>query len=110
MLLGKLATPATKVYQNGGFNTTTATAEYIAVSALRYVIGENITEFELRYGNILLEDDQERFDILLRENIKMSSDELLTWGTDDSVLLDLIATKLGTSIIEKVTKDLHHTY
>ena len=40
----------------------------------------------------------------------MTSSELATWGTDDSVLLDLIATKLGATLTEKVTKDLHHTY
>jgi hypothetical protein len=40
----------------------------------------------------------------------MTSSELATWGTDDSVLLDLIAAKLGTSVTEKITKDFHHTY
>ena len=43
MLLGKLATPATKVYQSGAFNTTTATAEYMVVSTQRFVIGEDKT-------------------------------------------------------------------
>lgn len=110
MLLGKLATPATKVYQNGAFGSTVATAEYMAVSTQRFVIGEDETSFELRFGNVVTENEQERFDIVLRENLKMTSEELSTWGTDDSVLLDLIAAKLGTTIIEKIVKDLHHTY
>lgn len=110
MLLGKLATPATKVYQNGVFGSTVATAEYIVVSTQRFVIGEGETSFELRFGNVVTENEQERFDIVLRENLKMTSEELSTWGTDDSVLLDLIAAKLGTTIIEKIVKDLHHTY
>lgn len=110
MLLGKLETPATKVYQSGPFSTTAASAEYIVVSTQKYVIGSSDVNFELRFGNIITENNEERFDILLRENVKMTSDELSTWGTDDSVLLDLIATKLGTSITEKITKDFLHTY
>lgn len=110
MLLGKLTTPATKIYQSGAFNTTTATAEYMIVSTQRFVIGEDKVDFEIRFGNIIVENGTERFDNLLREFITMTSSELATWGTDDSVLLDLIATKLGTSLTDKVTKDFHHTY
>lgn len=110
MLLGKLETPAIKVYQEGAFNTTAASAEYMVVSTERYVIGNPDVFFELRFGNIIIENDKERFDILLRENVKMTSDELSEWGTDDSVLLDIIAAKLGTSITEKITKDIQHTY
>jgi hypothetical protein len=109
MLLGKLATPAIKVIQNGAFSTTNATADYMVVSTQRFVIGEDKTTFELRFGNVITENEQERFDILLRENLKMTSEELSTWGTDDSVLLDLVAAKLGTTITDKVQTDLHHT-
>lgn len=110
MLLGKLKTPATKVYQSGAFSSTTATADYMSVATQRFVIGEDKTSFELRFGNLTIENEKERFDVLLRENIELTSDEISNWGTDDSVLLDLIAVKLGTSITEKIVKDLHHTY
>ncbi len=109
MLLGKLATPATKVYQNGAFSSTTATADYMVVSTQRFVIGDDKANFEIRFGNIVTENDENRFDIVLREHLEMTSDELSTWGTDDSVLLDLIANKLGTTITEKIKKDFHHT-
>jgi len=110
MLLGKLETPAVKIYQNGAFSTTAASADYMVVSTQRFVIGEDKVNFEVRFGNIVTENDENRFDIVLRENVKMTSSELATWGTDDSVLLDLIAAKLGTTITEKITKDFHHTY
>jgi len=110
MLLGKLATPATKVIQNGVFGNTTATADYMTVSTQRFVIGEDTIDLELRFGNVITENEKERFDIILRENLKMTSEELATWGTDDSVLLDLVALKLGTTLTEKIVKDLHHTY
>jgi len=109
MILGKLNSPAIKVYQSGPFNTTTANAEYMVVSTQKYVIGSSGATFEVRFGNIIIENEEERFDIVMREVVKMTSDELSTWGTDDSVLLDLIADKLGSSIIEKITKDFHHT-
>jgi len=110
MLLGKLETPATKVYQSGPFSTTTATAEYMVVATQKYVIGGEDVVFEVRFGNIVTEHNKERFDILMRQDFKMTSDDLSTWGTDDSVLLDLIAAKLGTTVIEKINKDFTHTY
>lgn len=110
MLLGKLSTPAIKVYQSGAFNSTTATANYIVVSTQRFIIGDKDAEFEVRFGNVITENEKERFDSILRETVKMTSEELATWGTDDSVLLDIVAAKLGTSITEKKVQDLHHTY
>jgi hypothetical protein len=110
MLLGKLATPATKVVQNGAFSSTSISADHLVVGTERFVIGEEKVTFELRFGNVITENQKERFDIVLRENITMTSEELALWGTDDSVLLDVIAAKLGTTITEKVLKNLHHTY
>ena len=110
MLLGKLAVAATKVYQNGAFSTRTETAEYMVVCTSRFVIGETRINFDVRFGNILLENGIERFDILIRENITMENEELSNWGTDDSVLLDIIAVKIGATITEKIVKDFHHTY
>jgi hypothetical protein len=110
MLLGKLATPATKVIQNGAFGNTIVTADYMIVSTQRFVIGEDTIDLELRFGNVITENEKERFDIVLRQNIEMTSEELATWGTDDSVLLDLVALKLGTTLTEKINKNLHHTY
>jgi len=110
MILGKLATPALKVIQNGAFGNTTVTADYMVVSTQRFVIGEDTIDLELRFGNVITENEQERFDIVLRQNIEMTSEELATWGTDDSILLDLVALKLGTTLTEKIDKNLHHTY
>ena len=110
MLLGKLATPATKVYQDGAFSTTTATAEFMTIGIQKFAIGEKIIEFEVRFGNVVIENEKERFDIILRSNVKMTTQELSTWGTDDSIVLELIAIKIGTTIVEKITKDIRHTY
>ena len=110
MLLGKLATPATKVYQVDALNTATATAEYLVVAANRYVIGKPNVFFEVRFGNIITENNKERFDIVLRHELKMTQEELASWGTDDSIVLDLVAEKLNNSIVEKVQKKFTQTY
>jgi hypothetical protein len=105
MLLGKLATPATKVIQDGFFNSVTIPADYMVAGTQIFIIGENYTTFQVRFGNIIIENGEERFDIVLRDVIKMTAEELSTWGTDDSIVLDLIANKIGTTITEKVVKD-----
>jgi hypothetical protein len=110
MLLGKLLTPAVKVYQNGAFDSTNVTADYMVVSTQKYVIGSDKVSFELRFGNIVIENEKERFDKLIEINLLMTSEELSTWGTDDSVLLDLIAEKINNTITEKVVKDFVLTY
>jgi hypothetical protein len=111
MLLAKLQTPATKVYQVSPFETKTATAEYMVVAAQKYVIGTEDVTFELRFCNIIEENDEERLDIVNRMTIVLTQEELITWGTDDSVLLDLVAAKLNNSVVEKITReDLYQTY
>jgi hypothetical protein len=110
MLLGKLATPATKVYQVDALKTETASADYLVVGTNKYVIGEHDVQFEVRFGNIVVENDKERFDIVLRHPLTMSQEELATWGIDDSIVLDLVAQKINNSIVEKVQKDFSHTY
>jgi hypothetical protein len=109
MLLGKLATPATKVIQNG-LTVESIPAEYMTISAHNYVIGTPHVSFEVRFGNIVIENEKERFDIVLRHGAKMTLDELSTWGTDDSILFDLLAEKFNMSITEKITKDFTQTY
>lgn len=110
MLLGKLATPATKVYQHGAFSTTTATAEYMIVKTDTFLMGGKSVIFELRFGNLVVENEKERFDGLLVDKLTMTTEELTTWGTDDSVLFDLIANKLNIVLTEKIIKDLSSTY
>lgn len=114
MLLGKLAKPAVKIYQNGAFDNISVNAEYIVVSAQKYVIGQDRVTFEIRFGNIVTEKEHdkevERFDNLLRDTLTMTTEELSAWGTDDSVLLDLIANKIGNNLLEKVFKNFNYTY
>ena len=110
MLLGKLQNKATKVFQVSAFETKNVTADYMIVKA-NLAIGADVVGFDVRFGNIIEEDGKERFDILIRDGIKLKAEELISWGTDDTVVLDLIASKYNNTIIEKVEKPkFQHTY
>lgn len=118
MLFGKLNTPATKVYQTNAFVTTTATASHLAVIVETYKLnGEG--NFQLRFGNLTSQTitkangdvvTETTFDVLLRDSITLTAEELLPWGTDDSVVLDIVAAKYNNSIVEKVEADAYAGY
>jgi len=112
MLLGKLSKAAEKVYKTTPFTTEIVTAEYMSASAGKYVIGAKEVSFELRFGKLVLDEagKPKDFEVVIRDGAKLTSEELTTWGTDDSIVLDLIAAKLGVTIVEKIETDLHHTY
>ena len=113
MLLGKLSPVATKTYHVNAFQTETVTGEYMTVKAERYVIGVPKIEFELRFGNLEYDENgvANHFDIIMRDKIELSTAEDLSgWGTDDEFVLHKVAEKLGTTITETVTVDLHHHY
>lgn len=110
MLLGKLQTPAIKVYQIDAFTTEQATAEYMVVNANEYVIGAETLKLELRFGNIVVENEDERFDVVTRQSMLLTQADIINWGTDDYVLLDIVADKLNNSIVSTVLKDFHYTF
>ena len=112
MLLGKLSKAAEKVYKATPFTTMLVTAEYMSVSAGKYVIGAKEVSFELRFGKLTFDADKKpkEFEVVIRDSAKLTNEELVTWGTDDSVVLDLIAAKLGVTITQKIETNLHHTY
>ena len=112
MLLGKLSKAAEKVYKTTPFTTEIVTAEYMSVSTQKFVLGAKDVSFELRFGKLVLDEagKPKEFEVVIRDSAKLTSEELSTWGTDDSIVLDLVAAKLGVTILEKVETDLHHTY
>ena len=84
----------------------------MSVSATKFVIGAKEVSFELRFGKLKLDADKKpkEFEVVIRDVAKLTSEELANWGTDDSVVLELIAAKLGVTITQKIETDLHHTY
>lgn len=106
MLLAKISPAATFTSQDGPFaQPTIVTAEYLTAVARPYVAGAAKTNFEVRFGTYTsaTESAPSRFISISSSQLTLSAEELASWGTDDSVLLGAIASKLGTTVVETVT-------
>lgn len=111
MLLAKISPAATFTSQDGPFaQPTIVTAEYLTALARPYAAGASKTNFEVRFGTYksATESAPSTFISISSSQLTLSAEELASWGTDDSVLLDAIATKLGTSVVETVVVEGNH--
>jgi hypothetical protein len=104
MLIAKINPPAIKSLESTPFSTSTKNLEYMTALARPYVPGSSSTNFQIQFGSVNLNELGEiiGFNNELTSQLKMTSEELVTWGTDDSTLLSLISTKLGVSILETI--------
>ena len=102
MLLGKISPAAVKIVEVNPFSSTTKSLDYISVIARPYVAGATNTNFNVNFGTITKDEsgDVTSFDVSSQTNVTMTSEELSTWGTDDQILLTLVATKIHTSVTE----------
>jgi hypothetical protein len=112
MLLAKINPPVEKIYQVTAFEKTVVTGSFMSAKTQTYVIGGNTSSFEVRYGNVVFDEDQtpKEFDVLVRDTVKFTSQELSDWGTDDLVILQKIATKMGITILSTIETDFQTTY
>jgi hypothetical protein len=114
MLLAKINPAATFTSQSGPFaQTETTTADYLTVLARPYLVGSPKTHFEVMFGTYTeavlgveasegveaIQAQSAKFNHIKSSNLTLTSQELSSWGTDDSTLLTVIATKLGTSVV-----------
>lgn len=103
MLFAKINPPARFVDDNSLFSGTIKELEYMTASVRPYNIGADKFKIEVAFGDITYNNENNlKFVRFLTNNILMTKEELLTWGTDDSVALELIASKLGTSVTEVI--------
>jgi hypothetical protein len=118
MLLAKINPSATFTSQSGPFSQPIViTAEYFTALARPYIAGASNTNFEVQFGIYtpevvgveasegveFVESRAAKFNHVQSSQILLTSEELADWGTDDSVLLKAVASKLGTSVVELVT-------
>jgi len=103
MLYGKINPTAKVVKADSPFNTTTLEAEYMTAYARPYGLGSTNVRFEVVFGNIKeAEDGTKSFEALTASNTILGNEEIKNWGVDDSVALQEIATKLGTSVVSVI--------
>ena len=99
MLLAKINPAAEKITEVTPFSSTTISLEYMTAIARPYVAGATQTNFALEFGTITeVEGVVTSFQSRTQSNLTLTSDELSTWGTNDEVLLTIVAGKLGVAI------------
>lgn len=104
MLIAKINPPAVKSIGVTPFSSTTTNLNYMTAIARPYVPGASSTNFQIQFGTANLNEIDEivGFQNELNSQIVMTSEELSTWGTNDDILLNLIASKLSVSVLEIV--------
>lgn len=102
MLIAKINPPAIKIVETTPFSSTTKNLEYMTAIARPYVPGAQSTNFQIQFGTVSVDENNvpTNFNSENNSQVTMTSEELSTWGVSDDVLLDLIASKIGVSIIE----------
>lgn len=117
MLLAKINPAASFTSQDGPFaQPTVITAEYLTALARPYVAGATQTNFEVQFGTYTAGTEASegipaqlgKFNRIESSRVVLTAEELTSWGTDDSVLLNTIASKLGTSVVETVVVEGNH--
>ena len=117
MLAAKISPKAKKVMQVSPLETKEFTADYMSAKCTKLIIGggsshNDNTEFSLRFFNVKYDTNPDGsqgraiMDIIMVHNVTFSQTELANWGTDDSIVLDLVAQKLGFTILSKDTLDI----
>lgn len=99
MLLAKINPAAEKITEVSPFSSTTISLDYMTAIARPYVAGATQTNFVIEFGNITEVDDVvTSFQSKTQTNLILTSDELSSWGTNDEVLLTIVASKLGVAV------------
>lgn len=111
MLVAKVNPPAKKILQTNPFQQTEITAEYMIAKCTQLVIGasqgslNDEVQFQVKFGNLKYEQNPDGtnkpviLDVILNTRVVFSQSELSDWGTDDSIVYQKIANKLGFSIL-----------
>jgi hypothetical protein len=104
MLYAKINPKASFVQQSGPFSAPVIVeVEYLTALARPYAAGASQTNFEIQFGNAVLNEEGTVTFIqqVSNSDITLTARELVNWGTDDAILLEVIAAKLGT-VVESV--------
>lgn len=102
MLVSKIKPAAKKVIEVTPFSSTTQELNYMTAIARPYTPGAEITNFQVQFGNLSTNSEGvvESFFNQMNTQISLTKEELVNWGTNDEVLLSIVATKLGVTATE----------
>lgn len=104
MLYATISPSAKKVNQSTPFDTSVTECNQMCAMARPYALGAATTSFEVQFGNLVKNEKGEilGFDRKDSMQITMTAEELVGWGEDDSVVLNAIAEKIKTNVVETV--------
>ena len=104
MIFGKISPVASVVKQTSPFEQTTVTGSYMTALARPYALGSNQVNFQVIYGECTFESGSVvSFQQIFSDNIVLSGSAISTWGENDAVILNAIASSEGTSVTQVVS-------
>jgi len=106
MIFGQINPVLSLATQDTLFNPSPefVTGSYMTAVANNYPLGANQVNFRVSYGNCEFESGSVvKFNVVHQDNVILSGSTITTWGEDDSVILDAIATEQGTTVVAVVS-------
>lgn len=109
MLFAKINPTAKIAKQTDPFNIEVIEVSYMTAMAAGYKLGQLTTTFEVIFGEFTTPGAPDEpalapFHVMHTTHVEFTSEELVSWGADDTVALELIAAKLGTNVVEVVNE------
>lgn len=104
MLFAKISPQAQIINQITPFSSETTYCEYMGVIARPYVLGTEVVNFEIQYGNLVFDELLNPINYIYVKSyvITLSGDQLNNWGIDDRYIFEEIAGILGIQILNYV--------
>lgn len=110
MLYAKISPPAQIVVQDGPFATKVEEAEFVAITAQNYKMGDDPSRFIVMYGHQIYSGDTPiAFRPKYQIDLMLDASDIARWGDDDSVMFDIIGEKQGFEVIEIIDTNLNTT-
>jgi hypothetical protein len=105
MIFAKITPEAIKPIHQNPFTINQVTGSYMMATATPYNLGASLVNFSISYGNIEFNEfgSPTKFTSVLESSIDLSGSDLNGWGTDDTVILSILATREGTTATEFLT-------
>lgn len=110
MIIAKINPGITIATQQNLFSSTVEyiTGSYMAATANQYALGADKVNFRVAYGNCQFDETGKvvSFNPIHSEGVQLEQADIENWGTDDSVIYDVIADKKGIAIVETVEANI----
>lgn len=102
MIFGKINPVASIVTNPTPFTQTTVTGSYMMAVADPYILGTDVVNFRVSYGNCTFNESGTvtKFTSIYNNRVSLSGSVVQNWGTDDVVMLNSIAANEGVTITE----------